>query len=167
VQGAVVTSLGLALATWSPRVGRAVAVSVVSFVVFAFGWPVLLDIGIVTELLSWLGLLQGNNSDDFVEIVLMTACPLGAQFGTFVTATMLPEESRGSFYIAEITLFLATLLVAFSLLGLTLATFDRSMGRVSERARQPRRKPRRMRLTHKKHGRPLDVRQPGLAETHA
>jgi ABC-type transport system involved in multi-copper enzyme maturation permease subunit len=167
VQGAVVTSLGLALATWSPRVGRAVAVSVVSFVLFAFGWPVFLETGIVTELLTWLGVLQGSNSDNFVEIVLLTLCPLGAQFGTFVTANMLPEESRGAFYAAEIILFLVTLLVALSLLALTLSTFDRAMGRVPERARRVRREPRRMGLIHRKHGRPTDARQPGLAEINA
>ncbi len=54
---------------------------------------------------------------------------------------MLPEESRTAFYFAEGILFLATLLVALIVLGLTLATFDRCMGRVPERARRVRREP--------------------------
>ena len=44
-QGAVVTSVGLALATWIRRVGRAVAVSVTCCAVFAFGWIILVELG--------------------------------------------------------------------------------------------------------------------------
>jgi ABC-type transport system involved in multi-copper enzyme maturation permease subunit len=40
VQGAVVTSVGLALATWLRRLGRAVAVSVTIYAFVAFGWLV-------------------------------------------------------------------------------------------------------------------------------
>jgi ABC-type transport system involved in multi-copper enzyme maturation permease subunit len=167
VQGAVVTSVGLALATWIQRVGRAVALSVVSYVFFAFGWPVFVEMEIITDLLSWLGLLQPNNAGQFVEILLFTACPFGSLFGTFATANMLAEESRGAFYFAEIIMFLATLLVALIVLALTLATFDRCMGRVPERARQPRREPRRKATSRRAHGRACDVRQPGLAELNA
>ena len=45
-QGAVVTSVGLALATWIRRVGRAVAVSVTCCAVFAFGWIILVELGV-------------------------------------------------------------------------------------------------------------------------
>jgi ABC-type transport system involved in multi-copper enzyme maturation permease subunit len=167
VQGAVVTSVGLALATWIQRVGRAVAVSVVGYVFFAFGWPVFVEIEFVTGMLRWLGLLQPNDSEHFVEILLFTACPLGGQFGTFATASLLAEGSRGAFYIAEIIMFLDTLLVALIVLGLTLGTFDHFMGRVPERARRVRREPRRRALTHGAHRRASDVRQPGLAELNA
>jgi hypothetical protein len=167
VQGAVVTSVGLALATWNQRVGRAVGVSVVSYVIFALGWPVFLEMEIITGILSWLGLLQPHDSEQFVEFLLFTACPLGAQFSTLETATSLAEESRGAFYVAEIIMFLATLLVALLVLALTLATCDHCMGRVPERARQPRREPRRAALSHRAHGRASDVVQPGLAELNA
>ena len=56
-QGAVVTSFGLALATWMRRVGRAIAASVASYAVIAFGWLVLLELGVVSSILSWLGAL--------------------------------------------------------------------------------------------------------------
>jgi hypothetical protein len=167
VQGAVVTSVGLALATWIPRVGRAVASSVVSYVCFAFGWPVFLEMEIVTGTLRWLGLLQPNGTEQFVEFLSFTACPLGAQIITLETATSLPEESRGAFYVAEIIMFLATLLVALIVLALTLGTFDHCMGRAPERVRRVRREPRRGATSPRKHGRPNEVLQPGLAELNA
>ena len=49
VQGALVTSVGLLLATWIQRVGRAVAVSVVNYICYAFGWLVVLEMGIITD----------------------------------------------------------------------------------------------------------------------
>ena len=44
VQGALVVSVGLALAIWNRRVGRAVAVSVSICGFFAFGWLILAEI---------------------------------------------------------------------------------------------------------------------------
>ena len=38
---AVITSLGLALATWVSRLGRAVALCVSAYVVFSIGWVLL------------------------------------------------------------------------------------------------------------------------------
>ena len=81
VQGALVTSVGLLLATWIQRVGRAVAVSVVNYICYAFGWLVVLEMGIITDLLVWLGLLRPNDSEDFVEWLVASASPLGAQLG--------------------------------------------------------------------------------------
>ena len=45
-QGAAVTSLGLLLATWVRRLGRAVAASVTIYACFALGWLILLEIGV-------------------------------------------------------------------------------------------------------------------------
>ncbi len=42
--GAVITSLGLALAIWIPRVGRAVGFSVSAYLVLSVGWPILCQI---------------------------------------------------------------------------------------------------------------------------
>ena len=49
-QGAVVVSVGLALATWIARLGRAVAVSVASYAFVAFGWLLVVEMEIVDEL---------------------------------------------------------------------------------------------------------------------
>jgi ABC-type transport system involved in multi-copper enzyme maturation permease subunit len=52
--GAAITSVGLALATWVRRLGRAIAINVLIFFFFAVGWPLLLD-SFVSPVLGWLG----------------------------------------------------------------------------------------------------------------
>ena len=42
VHGAAITSLGLALATWIPRPGRAVGLTVVAYVLVSVGWMILI-----------------------------------------------------------------------------------------------------------------------------
>ncbi len=86
VQGAVVTSVGLALATWIQRVGRAVAVSVVSYIFFAFGWPVFLEMGIVTDVLAGLACCNPTIPNNSSNCSLLRRSPLGAQFGTLEAA---------------------------------------------------------------------------------
>jgi hypothetical protein len=108
---------------------------------FAFGWIVFLEMGIITEVLLWLGLSQSNDLDNFVTMLIATVCPIGAQTCIILTTFSLPHESWGAFYIGQIIIFLLTLLVALIVLGLTLATFNRCMGRVPERAQRPRREP--------------------------
>jgi ABC-type transport system involved in multi-copper enzyme maturation permease subunit len=80
-QGAVIVSVGLALATWIRRLGRAVAVSVASYSFFAFGWIVLLEMGVVTGALSRLGFFRPDDhaAEQFVAQLAAIACPLGAR----------------------------------------------------------------------------------------
>ncbi len=55
--GAVMTSLGLALATWMSRLGRAIALCVTAYVVSSIGWPIL--IALTWKESSGPGLLMG------------------------------------------------------------------------------------------------------------
>jgi ABC-type transport system involved in multi-copper enzyme maturation permease subunit len=41
---AAITSLGLALATWIPRLGRVITVSVMAYILVAVGWPIVLEV---------------------------------------------------------------------------------------------------------------------------
>ena len=41
---AAITSLGLAVATWVPRLGRVITVSVMAYVLVAVGWPLVLQV---------------------------------------------------------------------------------------------------------------------------
>src|SRR5262249_52456324 len=41
---AAITSLGLALATWIPRLGRVITVSVMTYILVAVGWPLVLEV---------------------------------------------------------------------------------------------------------------------------
>ena len=153
-QGAAVTSVGLALATWIRRVGRAVAVSVSCCAVFAFGWIILFEIG--SEALY--GFLPSSDraTAAFVIEILATACPVGGQVLTFTTSSWPPAQSRVAFYIGQVIVLLATIGFALVVLALTLITFDRCVGRVSERPRRVPRPPRRAALAAKLPARPAD-----------
>jgi ABC-type transport system involved in multi-copper enzyme maturation permease subunit len=51
--GAAFTSLGLLLATWTPRIGRAIGISVAVFLVLSFGWMFLAGAVILPALSTW------------------------------------------------------------------------------------------------------------------
>jgi ABC-type transport system involved in multi-copper enzyme maturation permease subunit len=144
-QGAVVTSFGLALATWMRRVGRAIAASVACYAFVAFAWLVLLEAGVVTELLAWLGAFGRYDQDasQFYALIGASISPLGAQIAPFQSVSRAEALSRYAFYIGHVIVLLFTIGAALLFLGLTLATFNRSMGRMPERARRAPRPPRR------------------------
>jgi ABC-type transport system involved in multi-copper enzyme maturation permease subunit len=144
VQGAAVTSIGVALATWFRRLGRAVAVSVTGYAFYAFGW--VLCIELVPEILCDIGLVSPNNSDalEFLCLIIATACPFGGQLPSMLSGAFLPpSESRAAFYIGQVIVILVILVFALVVLALTLATFDRCVGRAPERPRRSPQPPRR------------------------
>jgi hypothetical protein len=154
-QGAAVTSLGLLLATWVRRLGRAVAASVTLYAAVALGWIILLEIGV--ELLAMFGnrfgLLQNDpGAEEFYTMILASACPLGGQFLPSMLMELPANESRGAFYIGFIIMALAILLLALVMLALALVSFDRCMGRVPERPRRAPAPPRRLAVTGRLRG---------------
>jgi ABC-type transport system involved in multi-copper enzyme maturation permease subunit len=116
--GAAVTSLGLALATWMARLGRAVALTVSAYVLVTVGW-----------LFLAMALWNGRGG----EYAAMASPFFGPGNLTFHTAenqswSMWSEcLGWGSFW----TVFFAA--VAIALFVLTLFTFNRCLGRVDER----------------------------------
>ncbi len=146
-QGAVVTSFGLALATWMRRVGRAIAASVASYAVLTFCWFLLLEMEVVSGTLSWFGLFKPDDldADRFFTMIAASLCPLAAQITPLQSLLWADALSRYAFYIGHVIVLLLTIGVAFLFLGLTLATFNRSMGRMPERRRRAPRPPRQLR----------------------
>ncbi len=129
-QGAFWTSLGLALATWISRLGRALAVMVSFYVFVAIGWVML-----VMMLIS----RTGNREQD-VGFLLSEASPF---WGTGLLTVVLEQSGmRGE----EATWILSGAALWIVLYGagaiglwlLTLMTFDRLLGRVSEEGQVPR-----------------------------
>jgi ABC-type transport system involved in multi-copper enzyme maturation permease subunit len=143
-QAAVVTSVGLAFATWIARVGRAVAMSVASYAFLAVGWLVILELDIVTGALSGFGLLDQNdqNTEQFLGLIAASFCPFGGQISTYLSADMLQPVDRNAFYSGQVIVLLVLLGFAVTVLGITLVTFDRCMGRMPERPRRAPRPPR-------------------------
>jgi ABC-type transport system involved in multi-copper enzyme maturation permease subunit len=133
-QGAAIASLGLALATWMPRAGRAVTWTVTALVAVTVGWPV---VGMM--------LLGGPNGDSIPQTVVI----LGSPFYNIALPTILLERNVGLPRDMEvgvpIAVFFWTITYGSIALGLFLATlfsFDRCMGRTPEHpvtGRTPRR----------------------------
>jgi ABC-type transport system involved in multi-copper enzyme maturation permease subunit len=136
---AAITSLGLALATWIPRLGRVITVSVLAYILVAVGWP------IVLEVLPALPAFRTNPFQpppDWHGLIL--ASPF---FGIYATTERASRWSYGSdpFFsrgfgrpllendptwpLIWIGVYSAiALILAFA----TLRTFDRCLGRVPE-----------------------------------
>jgi ABC-type Na+ efflux pump permease subunit len=141
-QGAAVTSVGLALATWTYRIGRAVAMSVTAYALVAFIAPIMVEI--IPQILVQLGMYSNIEAAEFAISVVAGACPIFGQIVTFTTCTWPPAQSRGAFYIAQVVVLLATIAFALVVLAMAMATFNRCVGRASERARRAPRPPRRL-----------------------
>jgi ABC-type transport system involved in multi-copper enzyme maturation permease subunit len=136
---AVITSLGLALATLIPRTGRAVAVSVLAYVMMTAGWSTL--IMVLFPRPSWYpggrfwyrdelpDLLQLLNPYYGVSRVTEAAGTSGAVYGYL--------QFEVSFVWALLTIGVH-LAVATVLLAATLLSFDRRMGRIHGLRRLPR-----------------------------
>ncbi len=139
-QGAAVTSIGVALATWSRRLGRAVAVSVSSYVLVTFGWILCLEL--VPEILVKTGLIprQDSGMQEFISMLVAIACPFFSQLVVLGTMSLPPSDGM-AFHIGQLIVVLGILLLALAVLALTLATFNRSVGRASERPRRAPRQP--------------------------
>ena len=152
-QAAAVTSVGLAMATWSRRIGRAVAVSVTAYLFLAFGLLILLEVG--HEILVATGLVTDRATAEFLVYVVAGACPFGGQLMTFQTAMWPAPESRGALYMGEVIVILALAAFALVVLAMTMASFNRCVGRASDRPRGAPRPPRLKEDRRKRpHGRP-------------
>jgi hypothetical protein len=122
-QCAVITSLGLALATWVSRLGRAVALGVAAYVVFSIGWPILIS------LLIW---------NEPLGPCLLFGCPaIGAYVATdLIGTTGFPASEHGAAYMAAVTIWMVfDLAVAAALFNATVSSFDRCLGRIPETGR--------------------------------
>jgi ABC-type transport system involved in multi-copper enzyme maturation permease subunit len=119
--GATLASLGLALATWIPRLGRAVAATVATYVV--------VTVGVFFLFLSlW---------NDDIGAGLAVASPF---FGPIYAMIAFMERGgldrdTGPFWLRSWVILYA--LAAGLLAWATLATFDRCLGRVPDRPRWP------------------------------
>jgi ABC-type transport system involved in multi-copper enzyme maturation permease subunit len=82
--GAAFTSLGLLLATWTPRIGRAIGISVAVFLLLSFGWMFLAGIVILPTLRWWLFARYNIEGIDltWIDAGLMALSPMAAPLFT-------------------------------------------------------------------------------------
>jgi hypothetical protein len=120
VHGAHLTSLGLALATWVKRPGRAVAIGVTLFVMKTIGWPILV-----------MALFAGSATDRTVAEGIACLSPVFATISLVQTGLRRPEDAAT--IIGWIVFWLLALgLAALGLLMAVVRTFDDCMGRMPE-----------------------------------
>jgi hypothetical protein len=149
-QGAAFTSLGLALAIWIPRVGRAMALSVTIYLAVSFGPLLLADLGVTDWLLVTCGLATPTRVNALGEIVvtseqleqtidhaLLSLSVIGGEADPLqALVTYHPGFSLKSIWAIQAATLTVILMVAASLYGLALLTFNRCLGRVPERSRK-------------------------------
>jgi hypothetical protein len=136
---AAITSLGLALATWIPRLGRVITASVLAYVVVALGWPLLLQVlpglpafGMNPDQMqsTWDGL---SLASPFFGIYATTewAARWWSGTGLIVTGGFGPSLAHDDAFwpLFWIAVYSA---IAWILAFATVRTFDRCLGRIPE-----------------------------------
>jgi ABC-type transport system involved in multi-copper enzyme maturation permease subunit len=127
--GAAITSLGLALATWVSRLGRAVALTVAAYVGFSIGWVIFI----------FLLALPGRASDHFIVPSVMGSPLYGTAFATMVLEAdpRFMPGGEGAVWLGTFFWISIHVGIAVALFAATVATFDRCLGRVSEISGRP------------------------------
>ena len=118
--GAVITSIGLALAVWFKRQSRAIAISVGLFILVMAAWPFFAS-------LVFRG-FDGRAGQGLASLSPIVFCTI--LINTFTMRVNIFGANMiwwGTFWAAEV------FTMAFGLLGLTVLTFDRCFDRISDR----------------------------------
>jgi hypothetical protein len=128
--GAMIVSLGVALATWVRRLGRAIAVSVVAYFLTGIGWLFLLE-----TILSYFRSYQPNDwvqRNRWLTQCLMSLSPIAGGLGPIEALEMFWNEHRERYWVGLSVVILIKVAAAGLLLWLSVRTFDRFLGRVPE-----------------------------------
>ena len=135
-QGAALAGLGLALATWISRPGRAVAWTISALVASVIGWPI-----VGFTLFSISRTSKSNGKLDGLLVFVM-----GSPFYNAVMPTVglenrgvgrMPVPMENGIWVGSIFWTVSYASIAAGLYVATLLTFDRCLGRTSERPLRP------------------------------
>jgi len=114
---AVVASVGLAIAVWVSRPGRAVALAVGSYVLACIGWPIVV---------AWL--VRGPEG-----MAVLASPPFGATIGLIAIASGHPGTAFSGEYIGPALAWSVGLgLTALACFATACGAFDRKMGRIPD-----------------------------------
>jgi ABC-type transport system involved in multi-copper enzyme maturation permease subunit len=131
--GASLVSLGLLLAVWVRRLGRAVAVSVILYILLAFVWPMVVGLSVVFVLEPLLGgpPFAARLFDSHLTSWLEALSPANAGMVLNQVYQWYRDPSPWSLPVLG-AIVAVKLAVARLLFGLSVRTFDRRMGRMSD-----------------------------------
>ena len=133
-QGAALAGLGLALATWISRTGRAVAWAISALVASVIGWP-------IVGFLLFSRASNGNGKLDGLLVFVMgspfynSAMPTAGLENRGVGRMPVPMEN--GIWVGSIFWTVSYASIAAGLYVATLLTFDRCLGRTSEHPIRP------------------------------
>ncbi len=142
VQGAVITSFGLLLATWMSRVGRALALSVSVYLAVTLGGFILFQLDGAEMVAGWLGFEKPHNDAviRILEVGIGSLNPAYSQFAPLLGLLELNEKiPRAWLWRVETAgLVVTAALAARALWADGVKLPERCLGRVSNRPRRPR-----------------------------
>ncbi len=136
--GAAFTSLGLLLATWTPRIGRAIGISLAVFLLLSIGWMFLAR-GRHPADSAALDLVRFNL--DGVSLIwidqgLMALSPIAAPIAT-IQVLDIAYAGRWQFWVMASCWCLLACSAAGAMYVAVLGSFDHHLGRMSETSREP------------------------------
>ena len=131
--GAAFTSLGLLLATWTPRIGRAIGISVAVFLLLSFGSMFVVGIVILPALHWWLNASYNVGGDDlnWIDAGLLAFSPMAAPITT-IQALDAPYAGRWQFWAIMSFWCLLAWTSAGAMYWAALRSFDGRLGRMPE-----------------------------------
>ena len=135
VSGAFIVSWGLLLATWVPRLGRAVAFSVIAFFLLGFCWPMVVEMVFP---------MFGTRTADWYErtrvlrMGLTSLSPIGGPMNLIEELEQFESHGRGRMWLCMGTVVLIKAAIAGFLFWLSLMSFNRCLGRMPEAGARPR-----------------------------
>ena len=136
--GAAVSSVGLAVATWIAKPGRAITLSVAFYLAALIGSILVVEMIVVPTYYTFSGLGRGSEGVRGIENGLISFSPYGGQIIS-LEAIHAPYSGRShTFWALQGVVLAATFGFAAVVLGLTVKTFDRALGRVEEGRASPR-----------------------------
>jgi hypothetical protein len=136
--GATFTSLGLLLATWTPRVGRAIGISLAVFLLLSFGWLFLAVFAILPALTIWLNERFNMDAIDliWIEQGIVAFSPMAAPI-TIIQTLDSVGAGRWQFWVIMSVWCLLAWAAAGAMYLLALRSFDRRLGRMRETSQEP------------------------------
>jgi ABC-type transport system involved in multi-copper enzyme maturation permease subunit len=132
--GAAITSMGLALATWGSRIGRAIAVNLVIFLLIAVGWPLLFESYVWHSLQAWMTREWGLVGADtrWLSSGMIVISPFLAPIVTMEWLVDHPWSSRWKFWLVALAWCALAWMFAAAMFWAALKSFDRCLGRMPE-----------------------------------
>jgi ABC-type Na+ efflux pump permease subunit len=131
--GAAIASIGVALATWFARPGRAIAASVTLYLAATVVWIFAVELVAVPLILQMTWWSRGDPVFQTIEGGLVSFSPLAGQISPLVVMVNPYNNSRlGLFWVLQLGLLGATLCFAAGVLGVAVLSFNRCLGRIDE-----------------------------------